>query len=144
MHIRKMAIEDIEDVYNLSVSCFSEPWSLEAIKQEISNTVASYFVAEKDGKIVGYIGLWHVLDEGEVINIAVSSDVRRQGVGDVLFRKLLEEATAYGLNVIHLEVRKSNEAAIALYKKYHFKEIAVRKGYYHKPLEDAVIMECTL
>ena len=140
MVVRKMTRDDVNAVYELSVACFSEPWSLDSIKQEVENPVASYFVAEQDGKIVGYSGLWHVLDEGEIINIAVSKQVRRQGIGALLLDKLLEEARQYALTVIRLEVRKSNEAAQSLYERYGFKAIAVRKGYYHKPLEDAVIM----
>ena len=144
MVVRKMTLEDIESVYTLSTQCFSEPWSLESIKQELSNTVASYFVAEKGKAIMGYAGLWHVLDEGEVINIAVASEERRRGVGQALLEKLLEEAKVYSLSILHLEVRQSNQAAIALYEKFGFKSIAIRKGYYHKPIEDAVIMECIL
>lgn len=140
MVVREMTLEDVEAVYQLSSACFSEPWSLESIKQEVANPVASYFVAEQDGKIVGYSGLWHVLDEGEVINIAVSSKNRRQGIGALLLERLFEEAEAYNLQVIHLEVRESNSAAQNLYQRYGFKAIAVRKGYYHKPVEDAVIM----
>jgi len=142
MVVRKMTLEDIEAVYELSTACFSEPWSLESIKKELENTVASYFVAEKEHQIVGYIGLWHVMDEGEVINIAVSHTVRRQGIGEALLKQLLETAKEKVLEVIHLEVRQSNEAALKLYEKHGFKAIATRKGYYHKPLEDAVIMEC--
>lgn len=141
MVVRKMTIEDVEAVYHLSASCFSEPWSLEAIKKEVVNPVASYFVADQEGEIVGYSGLWHVLDEGEVINIAVSSKMRRQGVGELLLKCLLEEAKIRQLNVIHLEVRESNKVAQNLYAKFGFKVIAVRKGYYHKPLENAIIME---
>ncbi len=141
MLIRKMTLEDVQSVYEISAACFSEPWSLESIKQEVSNPVASYFVAEQEGEIVGYSGLWHVLDEGEIINIAVKEQARRQGVGKLLLESLLEEASAYQLCVIHLEVRQSNEVAQALYADFGFKTIAVRKNYYHKPLEDAVIME---
>ena len=144
MHIRRMTLEDVESVYALSKECFSEPWSLESIKQEVNNAVASYFVAEQENVIVGYVGLWHVLDEGEVINIAVSTQVRRQGIGEALMQQLFEEAKKYLLTIIHLEVRKSNTAARRLYEKYGFKEIAVRKGYYHHPLEDAIIMEWVL
>lgn len=141
MVVRKMTRDDVEAVYNLSVTCFSEPWSLESIKQEITNPVASYFVAEQDGEIVGYSGLWHVLDEGEVINIAVSHTMRRQGIGKLLLKSLFEEAQTHQLSVIHLEVRESNQAAQELYAQFGFKTIALRKGYYHKPLENAVIME---
>lgn len=141
MLVRKMTLEDVEAVYTISTKCFSEPWSLESIKQEVNNAVASYFVAEEEHAIVGYAGLWHVLDEGEVINIAVCEEVRRQGIGEALLKKLLEEAKARKITVIHLEVRASNKGARSLYEKYGFNAIALRKGYYHKPLEDAVIME---
>lgn len=139
-----MTLQDVASVYQLSADCFSEPWSLESIRQEVTNPVASYFVVEQEGEIVGYSGLWHVLDEGEVINIAVSQQKRRQGIGAMLLEKLIEKARSCQVSVIHLEVRQGNEMAINLYRRYGFKEIAIRKGYYHKPLEDAVIMEWSI
>lgn len=141
MVVRKMCLEDAEAVYTLSQACFSEPWSLESIVKEMDNTVATYFVAEEDEKVIGYAGLWHVLDEGDIINIAVEASLRKKGIGKALLERLLNEGNARGLQVIHLEVRESNLAAIALYEKYGFKTIALRKGYYHKPLENALIME---
>lgn len=144
MVVRQMTSEDVEAVYALSEACFSEHWSLESIQKEISNPVASYFVAEIDEEIVGYGGLWHVLDEGDIINIAVNSQYRRRGIGQAILKRLFEEAHEKALVILHLEVRQSNEAAIKLYQQNGFKEIAVRKGYYHHPLEDALIMDCLL
>ena len=141
MVVRRMTLEDVRAVFEISESSFSESWSLESIEKEVDNPVASYFVAERDGEVVGYAGLWHVLDEGEVINIAVSERVRKQKIGQKLLEQLLEEARDYDLDVIHLEVRESNKPARKLYEKFHFEVIAKRKAYYHLPTEDAVIME---
>ena len=141
MVIRRMTLEDVQAVYEISESSFSESWTLESIQKETRNPVASYFVAERDGNVVGYGGLWHVLDEGEVINIAVNKSFRRQNIGEKLLEALFKEANAYNLSVIHLEVREGNAPARMLYEKFGFKEIAKRKGYYHQPTEDAVIME---
>ena len=141
MRIRRMTLQDAEAVYEISQNSFSESWTLESIQKEAGNPVASYFVAECDGVVVGYGGLWHVLDEGEVINIAVNKPFRKQRIGEKLLESLFEEAKAYHLGVIHLEVRESNIPARRLYEKFCFKEIARRKGYYHQPTEDAIIME---
>ena len=141
MIVRKMVLADVQQVYNLSKACFTEAWSKASIEQEVMNPVASYFVAEQEQEIIGYAGLWHVLDEGEVINIAVHHTKRGKGIGRLLLEKLLSEAQIKGLQVIHLEVRTSNRIAQSLYESYGFKPIAVRKGYYRKPLEDAMIME---
>lgn len=139
-----MRLEDSEAVYALSKQCFSEPWSLEAIEKEVTNPVASYFVVGEANNLIGYGGLWYVLDEGDIINIAVAPRMRRQGIGNLILEALLDEARKHKLVVLHLEVRESNQAAIELYKKHGFNQIAIRKGYYHSPLEDAVIMECWL
>lgn len=136
-----MTLQDVSRVYQISYECFSEPWSLESIEKEVDNSVAEYLVAECSEGVIGYAGLWHVLDEGEIINIAVDPKRRRNKVGEQLVNELIKKAKNYALEVIHLEVRESNSAALALYKKFGFYEIAKRKNYYHKPTEDAIIME---
>lgn len=141
MVVRKMTLQDVSQVYQISYDCFSEPWSLESIKKEVDNTVAEYLVAESTEGVIGYAGLWHVLDEGEIINIAVAPKWRRNKIGEQLLKNLIKKAKDYALEVIHLEVRESNNAARALYEKFGFYEIAKRKNYYHKPTEDAIIME---
>lgn len=141
MVVRKMTLADVEAVYKISCASFSQPWSLSSIEKEVDNTVATYFVAEEEDKILGFAGLWHVLDEGEIINIAVNRDKQRCGIGNNLLTRVLKEAKIKGVKVIYLEVRLSNVAAQSLYEKHGFKQIAVRKAYYHEPVEDAVIME---
>lgn len=144
MVVRKMKVDDIQRVYELSCESFSEPWSLDSIEKEMINPVASYFVAEKENQIVGFGGMWHVIDEGEIINIAVHRSYQRQGIGKAILNQLMSEARERKLVVIHLEVRASNEAARMLYLNKGFHCIATRKAYYHEPTEDALIMECRL
>ena len=144
MVVRKMEMKDTQKVYQLSRESFSEPWALAAIEKEMTNPVASYFVAEMDGEVIGFGGMWHVLDEGEIINIAVQKSYHRQGIGKLILNQLVAEARKRELVAIHLEVRASNEAAKRLYLKHGFNSIARRKAYYHNPTEDAVIMTCEL
>lgn len=144
MVIRKGTKEDIEAIYNIELESFSVPWSLESITQELENEVAYYVVAEEDGQVLGYAGLWDVVGEGQITNIAVRPSGRRKGIG----KKLVEGLIAYGkekeLEVLILEVRESNEAAIKLYSEAGFKDIGKRKNYYTKPTEDAILMALTL
>lgn len=144
MVVRKMEVEDIQRVYQLSCESFSEPWSLASIEKEMINPVASYFVAEEEGQVIGFGGMWHVIDEGEIINIAVHKAYQRQGIGRVILNQLMSVARERHLVVMHLEVRASNEAARRLYLNQGFQCIATRKAYYHEPTEDALIMECRL
>lgn len=139
-----MEMKDTQKVYQLSKESFSEPWVLSAIEKEITNPVASYFVVEYEGEVIGFGGMWHVLDEGEIINIAVHKSYHRKGIGSLILNQLICEARARNLVVMHLEVRASNEAAKMLYLKQGFNYIATRKSYYHNPTEDALIMSCEL
>lgn len=131
-------IDDIMVVENLS---FEIPWSRQSITDEfLHNDNAVYFCAVADGKAVGYAGMWLVLDEGHITNIAVHPDFRRCGIGGSLMRALLEEAEKRGLAALTLEVRRSNDSARYLYEKYGFEDGGVRKGYYADNNEDAIIM----
>ena len=118
---------------------FSEPWSEKSILESSQrNTV--FFVAERDDRPVGYAGLYHCLDEGYITSIAVTDDHRKTGVASKLIDRLISFARENGLNFISLEVRKSNESAISLYKKFGFKNEGERKRFYRDPTEDALIM----
>ena len=141
MLIRRMEEKDIQKVYELSCESFSEPWALSSIEKEVTNPVASYFVAESEGKVVGFGGMWHVLDEGEIMNIAVHKSYHRQGIGQLILKELIAEAKRKQLAVIHLEVRAGNEPAKELYMKQGFHLLTIRKAYYHHPTEDALIMK---
>lgn len=138
--IRTMTKDDIDDVYKVEEDCFVDPWSKEAIRQELKNNLARYIVAEIDGKVVGYVGVWFVLDEGHITNIAVHSDYRGNKIGDKLIKELVELCKENNMSAITLEVRVSNIVAQNLYKKYGFKIGGIRKEYYSDNKEDAMIM----
>jgi ribosomal-protein-alanine N-acetyltransferase len=115
------------------------PWSEAAFQNEIDNPQSYFVVALGDGKVVGYGGFWRCIDEAHIINIAVSEEARRQGIGRKIMTHLLETAKEEGLWCSTLEVRASNEPAIKLYNSFGFKETARRKGYY-PDREDAIVM----
>lgn len=138
--VRKMTLEDIEGVYDLECRSFSVPWSLDSLKKEIENQLAYYIVLELEQKIIGYGGLWGILGEGEITNIAVDSDYRGNGYGDLIVKSLIAYCKAQEFERLTLEVRSSNLIAQKLYEKHGFHKIAVRKNYYQKPTEDAIIM----
>ena len=140
--IRQMEINDAFQVAKLDKICFAEAWSLESFKYELTeNIFARYFVAENlAGEIVAYAGLWEIIDEGHITNVAVIPEYRGFGVGMTIVEKILAESLKDGIKSFTLEVRRSNDRAINLYKKFGFKEEGTRKAYYQDNNEDAIIM----
>lgn len=131
-------IDNIVVIENLS---FKIPWSRESITEEIvRNKIAVYFCAVIDGMAVGYAGMWHILDEGHITNIAVHPEFRNNGIGDALMKVLLEAAISHGIKALTLEVKRSNHVAQTLYSKHGFREEGIRKAYYADNNEDAIIM----
>jgi ribosomal-protein-alanine N-acetyltransferase len=139
--IRKARDEDIIKVADLEKQCFSRPWSYQSFIFELESRDAWFTVAEDDGRVVGFAILHRFVDEGELFNIAVAEDVRRQKIGERLLRDIFVGAKKYGIKKIFLEVRKSNDPARALYTKYGFEVCGLRKNYYDDPKEDAILME---
>ena len=139
--VRPMKSQDIDDVLNIERLCFSTPWSHEAIKAEIeSNHCARYVVAELGGVVTGYGGMWIILDEAHITNVAVHPNYRGMGVGEAIMKALIRTASRLKVEGMTLEVRVSNEIAQNLYKKLGFASVGVRKGYYTDNGEDALIM----
>lgn len=139
--IRKGRAEDIDPIAALEEACFASPWSRESLYRDLTeNAMATYIVAELAGEIVGYMGVWAVMEEGYINNVAVSPDYRRRHVGSALIEAMLAITEQAGIERHTLEVRVSNEAAKGLYEKFGFREAGVRKGYYEDNGEDAVIM----
>lgn len=130
--------EYLDGIVQIEDHSFSHPWSRGAFERELENSVADYTVAVKDGRVVAYGGLWKILDEGHITNIAVHKDERRKGIGDALLRRMLKKGRENGINAFTLEVRISNLGAQELYKKHGFKSVGVRKRYYPDG-EDAMI-----
>lgn len=129
----------IKDIARLEELCFSEPWSEEGIL-EAYRLGTRFFVAEADKKLIGYIGVKAVVDEGYITNIAVFPEFRRKGAARALLNKVFTFAEEKRLSFVSLEVRPSNTAAVSLYQKTGFKEEGRRKDFYRLPREDALIM----
>jgi len=135
-----MSKEDVKELAELDKKVFSVPWSERSFCEECNNRIAHYFVAKEKSHVIAYAGFWHVADEGDITNIAVLPEYRRQGIGGRLLQTLINTAKELKLELLTLEVRESNNAAIALYERYGFEKIGMRKNYYHDPRENALIM----
>ena len=139
--IRQAQPEDAGDIYEIEQICFPDPWSLDSISYELEESPrAFYVVAQHSGKVVGYAGLWWVLDEGHITNVAVRPGYRNRKIAEGILSVLLEHTIEQGILHHTLEVRRSNEPAINLYEKFGFETCGVRKGYYRFGGEDALIM----
>ncbi len=130
-------VQPIADIEKL---CFSDPWSVNSIGSELRNPLSLWLVALEDGNVAGYVGSQTVLGEADMMNLAVHPDYRRRGVGEQLVLQLVDHLRRQGSHILMLEVRASNEPAIALYKKLGFIQVGRRPNYYTKPKEDALIL----
>ena len=140
MIITAMNPSDIGQAVMLERLCFSVPWSEDMFVSELNNPACSYYAACDNGRLIGFSGMLAVLDEGNVLNIAVHPMYRRQGVGRALLETLVKKAASLHLAFLTLEVRESNKSAISLYEKFGFSRVGLRRGYYERPKEDAVLM----
>ena len=140
MICRRMTKDDIDGVYKIEKISFADPWSKESIRTELKNPLSNYIVCERDGVIVGYLGVWFIIDEAHITNVAVDPSHRKAGIGSSLIEKLVEDCKKSNIKSITLEVRKSNIIAQNLYRKYGFKPGGIRKEYYNDNKEDAIIM----
>ena len=137
--IKKMAKEHIEDVYNVEKNCFSTPWSVQSLSYELENENAIFFVAVLNEHVVGYICAHCVCRECYICNIAVLPEHRKRKIATCLLAFFIDSFQK-NCDFISLEVRKSNLNAIKLYENFGFKKVGLRKDFYVKPKEDAIIM----
>lgn len=141
LDIRRMREEDLDLVLEVEQASFASPWSRESLRYEMtSNTFATYLVITVDERVVGYVGIWHILDEGHITNVAIHPGYRRLGLASDLLKALITLMHQKGCRRITLEVRESNISAQKLYFSLGFEPFGVRKGYYSDNGEDAVIM----
>ena len=138
--IEKMGENHLSQIAELEKTCFSTPWSKNALREELANQFSRFFVALCDGQIAGYIGAHNVVGEVYITNVAVFPQFRRQGIAEALIKKLMDISQTEKAEFITLEVRKSNMGAINLYTKMGFKEVGSRKNFYENPREDALLM----
>ncbi len=142
IYISKMTPQDIDKVVEIEAEAYGEHhWSKSSFYDEMQNNLAKYYTAKTlDGELVGYAGVWHIIDEGHITTIAVKKSHLRQHIGEAIIVKILEDCYNAEIKYLTLEVRVSNEPAIGLYTKYGFNSLGTRKGYYQDNNEDALIM----
>ena len=140
MMIVNMHESHIAQVAALEKICFSDPWSENSVASELKNPLSCWLVAEEDGVVAGYVGSQTVIDESDMMNIAVHPDHRRKGIAEALVMELVEALKKRESQCLTLEVRASNEPAKALYEKLGFEQVGLRKNYYRNPKEDALIL----
>ena len=138
--IRKMRLEDIENIAALEAEVFTDAWSGRALEETYAQTQTLNLVAYEDGRLIGYLILYYVLEEGEIARIAVAPGSRRQGVGGRLLLELEDLCLDNGITRLMLEVRESNLTAISFYEEYGFEQDGVRRNFYADPREDGVLM----
>ena len=138
---RMMTMQDIPDVLIIEQDCFTLPWTESAFVNELThNHFAKYMIMELDGKPIGYAGMWTIIDEAHITNIAVLEAYRGRKLGEKLLTELMKTAAYLGMTRMTLEVRVSNTVAQGLYEKKGFRPSGLRKGYYSDNNEDAMIM----
>ena len=142
--IRRISENDIETVAALEAQIFPDPWSVKSIQDTYGNKSALILGAYQEEALIGYVIFYYVLDEGEIARIAVSPQYRRQGVADQIFAGLLGFCAEKSIERILLDVRISNEPAIAFYRKSGFVEDGIRKNFYENPKEDALLMSVSV
>lgn len=135
-----MTAAHLDEVAAIENDCFSHPWSRRSLESELQNETSRFLVAVEDGKVIGYIGMSTVIDEGYLFNAAVDSHYRKKGVGSALVRELVTWCQKHDFAFLTLEVRESNAPAIALYSRFGFVRVGERKNYYSDPAENALLM----
>lgn len=142
VHYRKMTLEDVPAVHAIELATFPTPWTLDSFYYEVNeNKFSHYLVAENEaGELVGFCGVWLVVDAAQITNVAVVETVRGQGIGEALMREAIRVAKETNMDTMSLEVRVTNTVAQNLYRKLGFQDGGIRKGYYTDNQEDALVM----
>ncbi|RCW62198.1 ribosomal protein S18-alanine N-acetyltransferase [Saliterribacillus persicus] len=139
--IRKMSVDDIEEVSAIENESFTVPWSKKTYQDELTlNQYANYFVILSNDVIVGFCGMWLVIDEAQITNIAIRKAYRGKRFGEALFQYVLNYAIAHHASRLSLEVRVSNLVAQRLYKKFGLVPGGIRRNYYTDNQEDALVL----
>ena len=139
---RKMTEADIDGVLKIEQEAFSLPWTRDAFVQEMTTNLHAYYVVAEnsEGKIVGFCGMWIVVDESHITNVAVTEQLKGQGIGEGLMREAIRVSKESGVVLMTLEARVSNTVAQNLYRKLDFQNGGIRKGYYTDNQENALVM----
>lgn len=138
--IREMQFDDLDEVLSIEEANFSVPWTANGFLAFLLRADARFLVAEEDGKIAGYCGVILTPPESDITNVCVAQEKRRKGIARMLLQTLQSDLSELDIHTIHLEVRKSNQAAISLYEHLGFLPDGLRPNYYESPTEDALLM----
>lgn len=138
--IKQISKKDASCVAKIEEECFSTPFSEDDILGYIDNPIWNFFVAKSGDSVVGYISFTKIIDECQIVNVAVSETARKMGVGTLLIENLLDFCHQNSVNKLFLEVRESNVPAIKLYEKFGFSVVGVSKNHYSMPTENALLM----
>lgn len=138
--VRRMEEKDLSQVCAIEADSFSLPWTEKGFQDAIAMQHTIFLAAELNGEIAGYCGCYQSLEEAEITNVAVKRELRGQGIARKLLEELMRMGTAQGAFAYTLEVRVSNAPAIHLYESLGFESVGIRKKFYEKPTEDAMIM----
>ncbi len=142
VNIEKMSKEDIDKVLIIERLSFPDPWPKSLFLDELKNPYShTYLLKIHDGQVIGYIIFWMIMDEGHILSMAIHPEHRNKGFGSLLLKFSLDYLIKNSGKVMTLEVRKSNVQAIALYKKFGFRIVGIRKNYYTNNREDALMMK---
>jgi ribosomal-protein-alanine N-acetyltransferase len=141
LEFRSMRMDDIPAICEIEQEAFATPWTAGAFHNELTNNqFARYMVMEYAGEVIGYGGMWLIMEEAHVTNVAVRAAYRGKKLGEKLMRELQKTASFFGAVRMTLEVRPSNIVAQRLYEKLGFHSVGVRRGYYTDNREDALVM----
>ncbi|WP_253287335.1 ribosomal protein S18-alanine N-acetyltransferase [Clostridium bornimense] len=140
LFIDELKSEYIDAIYEIETLSFSLPWSKDSLIKEIDNKNAHYCVGILNGEVIGYIGLWEIIDEGHITNIAIHPKFRGHGFGKILLSEAINYCKNNNFFGITLEVRVSNTVAINLYESLGFVNCGIRKKFYTDNNEDGIIM----
>jgi len=133
--------DHITMMHNIEVESFITPWSLKSMEEDIlNNDLATYYVAVTNKEVIGYMGIWHIINQAHITTLAIKKGYRRQHIGENLIKIVFEKLKGLEIDEVTLEVRESNFKAINLYKKLGFREEGKRINYYSDTNEDAIIM----
>ena len=144
LRFERIAIKHLPDLMEIEVEAYLEPWTLNMFRQEVFNGSSHFHVALLGDMVVGYVGFWLVLDEAHITSVTIRDTMRGRGYGRQLMEFILGAAKEVGATRATLEVRISNDRAKNLYRSMGFRDVYVRKGYYAKNKEDALVMMAEL
>ncbi len=138
--VRSMKPEDLNEVCRIERESFSQPWSEKGFLDSMNQKNTCYLTALQDGRVAGYCGMLQVMEEADITNVAVDASFRGRGIGFAMLQELMRIGKEHGVEAFTLEVRQSNLTAISLYGRLGFENCGIRKNFYEKPTEHAVIM----